>query len=148
MRTQKIIILFLVIVALLSCSKKNDNFHIDIVFFKYNVMKGVVSPDWNDFIDGRYPEYQARRSINNRVICDSIVSYVNNLKPLNIELEPQESYPFMQCTYLNSDNQKSVIILHIDYLTLNGQKMALDTNLVNILKRESGYNNPPTFERK
>lgn len=148
MRLLKKIILSLIVLGLFSCTNTNDNFKIDIIFFKYNVMKELVSPNWDEFIEGRYPEYQAKRTINSRIIYDSLVCHIKKLEPLDAELQPEESYPFMQCTFIDSDKSKSILILHSNYLTLNGEKMVLDTNLVNILKKESGYNNPPTFERK
>ena len=136
------LIIFTVIVILLSCHSKNDNKRIDIKYSNYT-LETIAAPKWEEVIKGEHPAFLVRSSINNVVVYFSILYLVNSLKPMNKEIIPPESYPYMQCIIHYPDGHTSTLVLGSWYSTLDSIAIIEDTLLVKMLRKYSGFNHPP-----
>jgi len=146
MNNIKLIFLSLVIV-LVSCHHKNLNNRIDIQFINY-ALETVSGPNWEEVMRGEYPEFLVKRSITDNNAYDSILYLVSKLKPMNKEIIPDKSYPYLQCLIHYPDGHASMLVIGRWYNSLDGVAMMDDSLLVNMICKYSGFYHPPFDNRR
>ena len=133
---------FLIVLLLLACQNKNTNTNkrIDVKYINYTI-ETVGAPKWEDIISGKRPKFLVRSSIVNETVYDSIVLFVNKLKPICIDSIPSKCHIYLQCIIHYPNSRESVLLLGRSCISLNGVIMVNNDSLISIINRNKGI--PP-----